>query len=269
MNAAAYTMAESLQRVRFVRGEVEIPQWLRYYCNLPTDVEPGANLLRQLERADLVLLEPNTTIDIFFGPYALHRGNVLSALSKVRDVSPELLQAASAWWHQGVAPRNRQAQRQAALTIIPALAGRVDDESAVRKLLLECHGEEQSAERYHASLAEFCEIVDLPIGLVTFVYSFLPDGRPMGWPADFVENTVEAASRLKLPMLDSAEVVARHGVDVAMDKNRMLYRKEFLPTMAEEVFRFCQQVLERPAAERLAGPSRIASLPERQVATEG
>lgn len=260
MKSAAYTMAENLQRLRFVRGEVEIPQWLRFYCNLPEDVGAGADRLRNFERADIVLLEPNTTINIFFGPYALHRSNVSAGITdKVGTVSDELRQACSAWWYQGVFARNRQAQHDAARTIIPALTGRVDDERVARKILLEARGGEQDFERYQASLAEFCEIVDLPIGLVTFVYAFLPDGRPMGWPAEFIEDTVKAAKSLELPILDSAEIVSRHGVETAMDENRMLYTKEFLPTVAEEVFRFCGEVLARANAGNVM-PARAAAL---------
>lgn len=263
-------MAENLQRIRFFRKEVEVPRWLRYFCNLPTDIAPHVELLQPFEQADLVLLEPNTTIDIFYGPYALHRSNVLSAIcDKVRDVGPEIHQAIDLWWYRGIVARDREAQREAALTLIPALTGRVDDERVAQKILLECHGEEQSAERYHASIAEFCEIVDLPIGLVTFIYRFLPDGRPIGWPADFIENTIAVARTLNLPMLDSAEIVSRHGVDVALDKNQMLYRPEFVPTVAEEVLKFCQQVLECPVTDRRAAPARFASGTERRTSAEG
>src|SRR5688572_8042790 len=71
INAAAYTMSEVLQRIRFARGDVEIPAHLRYFCNFSEDTKPGSASLKLLEQADVVLLEPNTTLDIFFGPYAL------------------------------------------------------------------------------------------------------------------------------------------------------------------------------------------------------
>jgi len=248
LNAATYTMSEVLQRVRFFRGAIEIPEALRYYCNLPKTLSAGTPALRNIEKADLVLLEPNTTLDVFFDNYALHRSQLLTGfLDNLQAAGGEVHRAINSWFNQGIWGRNRQVQHEAAETIIPALAGRVEDEYLARNLLLEAHGEEQDFEQYLESLREFCRVVDLPIGLVTFVFEFLPDGRPMGWPADFVENTLEAARMLGLPVLDSAEAVNRHGVDVALREGRRIYKDEFRPIVGEATLEFCHKVLGHTA----------------------
>jgi hypothetical protein len=251
INSSTYTMSESIQRIRFVRGDVEVPEHLRYYCNLPTNCKAGSESLQLLEQADVVLLEPNTTFEMFLGPYALHRSQILTGfLNDVSDISEELRAAGSEWFNVGVFGQDRNTQLEAAAILIPALRGRVENEDVARKILLEAKAVEQSFGQYMDSVGEFCDMVDLPIGLVTFVHSFLPDGRPMGWPADFVENTLKIASDLELPTFDSAQMVNRYGVDVCLDDRRMLYRKEFWPVLANEILEFATQLLDRPKTRR-------------------
>jgi len=181
---------------------------------------------------------------MFLGPYALHRSQILTGfLNTISDVSEELRAAGSAWFNVGLFGQDRDVQQEAAEILIPALHGRVDDEAVARQILLEAKAVEQSFSQYMDSIGEFCDMVNLPIGLVTFVHSFLPDGRPMGWPADFIENTIRIASILELPTFDSALMVNRYGVDVSLDERRMLYRKEFWPILADEFLKFSSQLL--------------------------
>lgn len=242
LNSSTYTMTEILQRIRFARGDIDIPPKLRFFCNLPEEAEPGVGKLRLLEVADLVLLEPNTTFDVFLGPYALHRAWVLEGLlNKLRNHSLELDKAIGNWWHEGIFRQNRSAQREAAEFISAQLPGKVEDEDLARAMLFEARGGEQSTRDFEDSIAEFYDIIDLPIGFVTFVYAFLADGRPIGWPADFIENSVRIATNFGLPIFDSAEIVNRYGVRTAVDE-RSLYRHEFRNTLASEMLGFARQV---------------------------
>ena len=76
-------------------GDVEVPRHLRYFCNLSPDAVAGSDRLRAMEQTDVVLLEPNTTLDVFFGPYVLHRSNILTGfLDTLSAASDELREAA-------------------------------------------------------------------------------------------------------------------------------------------------------------------------------
>lgn len=245
MKYATYTTSEMLQQIRFVRGEIEVPQFLRYYCYLPETLPAGAPEMRKIEEADIVLIEPNTTLDIFFGPYALHRSAILIAiLNKLKDVNSDANAAINAWFYKGIWGRDRKVQREAATVLIPLLTGRVDNPALARQLLLECRGEEQDFDHYLRGMSELADIVHLPLGLVSFVYQFLPDGRPLGWPADFIENTFKAAQALNIPVFDSASLVLRHGISTALDSEQRLYRPEFTPVAGKAVLQFCHSVLE-------------------------
>jgi hypothetical protein len=247
---SCYTTAEASQRILFCREEFELPKSLYYYCALLQEVDPTAGKLRSVEDADVALLEPNSPICTYFGPYALNRGKLLPFLDVLSQSGADARRAANLWFTQGLLGCNKERVREGADFLIPLLPGRVEDVVLARELLLGMHGHRQDAEEYIASIAEIRDMLNLPLGLVAYIHRFLPDGRLLPWPPDHLENTLEAARRLGLPMFNPADTVLRHGVAKAINEHNT-YRAEFRTVIAEPLYEFCLQTAGKatPAAD--------------------
>jgi len=242
---SCYTMAECLQRIRFCRGEFDVPDRFRFYCNLPRAFDPVAQNARRVEDVDLVLLEPNSPIGTFFDAYALNRSTLLTGfINALAQLGSETSKATSAWFQRGLLGCNDESLREAAQALLPLIDDRFDDPATIRDLLLGARGRPQDLKAYVDSIAELRDMVGRPIGLVAYIHQYLPDGRPLPWPPDHLENTIQAAQRLGIPLFNPMVVVQEHGVASAMDEQRKLYRNEFCPVIGEALFDFCQAIVD-------------------------
>ena len=250
---STYTTAEAIQTVWFFRGELYIPDDLRYYCNLPEQFDPMASYGRRIEQADIVLLEPNSPVVTVFEGYALNRSTLLTGfLNAVCEAGDDQVKrAGTAWFLQGLFACNEEVKRDTAEALISHLSGRVDNEALVRELLRGVHGERQDFEAYVASIAEIRDMLAPPTALVAYIHSFMPDGRALPWPPDFLEQTEQAAARLGLPLFDPTELVQHHGVETALIDIRTIYREEFYPVAGQAILDFARSVLSSQPAERI------------------
>ncbi len=54
------------------------------------------------------------------------------------------------------------------------------------------------------------------MAMVTYTYRYMPDGRPVTWPAGFREELLDAAAELELPVFEPWKLVQEHGVARAL-----------------------------------------------------
>ena len=236
---SCYTTAEALQRIRFCRGDIDLPKSLYFYCALLNEVDPTEGKLRSVEDADLAVFEPNSPLCTYFGSYALNRGKLLPVLDLLAEISPEARKATKAWFSNGLLACNHDRLREAAEVLVPLLPGHVDNVELVRELLLGMRGHRQDVQEFIAAIGEIKDMLaPLPLGLVAYIHQILPNGRLMPWPPDHLDNTLEAARRLDLPIFNPVETSLRHGVDRAMYE-RYTYRDEFREVLAEPLYDFC------------------------------
>lgn len=258
----AYTIIEAHQRLRFMRGEFETPKELHRFCEITERLDPSSPMFQPIETADVNLLEPNSPYCTYFGSHALNRATLqrdfLNALAKV---GPDAHRATSVWLHQGLLGCNEQRKREAAEFLVPLLDDRIEDVDLVRELLLGMYGRKQDYDEFVSSIAEIRDMVPSPMALVAYIHQYLPDGRPLPWPPEHLEYTIEAARRLNLPIFNPADIVAKFGVDKAMNEARTLYRDEFCPVIGDHLYAFVRDVIDRKAAtfiERSTDPVAAA-----------
>jgi hypothetical protein len=259
---SCYSTAEASQRILFCREELELPKHLYYYCAYLKGTDPSGGKLRSVEDADLALLEPNSPICTYFGPYALNRGKLLPILEKLSEVSPEAKQAANSWWIQGLLGCNEHRLKEAADFLIPLLPERVEDVELVRELLLGMRGYRQDVEEFIAKIGEIRDMLTLPLGLVAYVHRILPNGRVLPWPPDLLENTLEAGRRLELPVFNPVDTILRYGPGRAMNEHNG-YTDEFRAVIAEPLHEFCLETAGRLSAS--SGRSAVAGGSQRLV----
>src|SRR6185437_5026788 len=253
-----YTTVEALQQIRFFQGAIEIHERLYPYCGLPREFEYSAVHWSKINEADLVLVEPNSIICTYFESYALNRASFHGFLDAFGS---EKRRETNDWLLHGVLGCNEDRRREAANRLLQLLPPDIEDREIVRELLVETRGRRQDFEEYVTSIAEIRDMVPSPMALVAYIHQYLPDGRPLPWPPEHLEYTIEAARRLDLPIFNPADIVAKFGVDKAMNEARTLYRDEFCPVIGDHLYAFVRDVIDRKAAtfiERSTDPVAAA-----------
>lgn len=88
------------------------------------------------------------------------------------------------------------------------------------------------------------ELLKRPIGVVSYVFRYMPDGRAISWPSGFREEVLDAAKELNLPLFDPVRLVQRFGVEAALAEDLGHYSDNFMPFAANALIRFAMSVNE-------------------------
>ena len=101
------------------------------------------------------------------------------------------------------------------------------------------------------------EMLNRPMGVVSYVFRYMPDGRPISWPAGFREEVLAAAKRLDLPVFDPVPMVQSFGIETALQVDLGHYSERFLPLAADGLIEFARSV-HRSARMTTAKTSALA-----------
>ena len=139
-----------------------------------------------------------------------------------------------------------EVKRATALALIPSLEGIVEYPDVAAEILLGLRAIRQDYSAFLGSLSEFRREIDVPLAMVTSVYQYLPDGRPLAWPPNHLEMTRNGAHELQIPLFDAVTLVQQHGVSSAMTEELTVYRPEFHPVVGEALFSFLSEIVAKP-----------------------
>jgi hypothetical protein len=104
------------------------------------------------------------------------------------------------------------------------------------------------------------EELPVPLGVVPFTWTYMPDGRAVSWPAGFYTEVVEAARELGLPLFEPHQMVMDAGINVALKPDRQHYAETFMPRVAIPLIEFTRSIVRprpAPAPSMLAGAARL------------
>ena len=239
---AIYTLDEALQLIRFMRGEMEIPPLFRELCRLSPD-EDGLALKPSLETADAVLIEINSPVAIRYSRYALCRSQLISCNLSYFKRTPDLARTSNAWYHQGLMAENAKVREETAQMLARAIPEDMPDPDLARAVLVDARPHRRDLDGLVEGLAELRDAFRGPLGVVTYTHQYMPDGRPLPWPTDFVDQTFAAAKRLDLPVFHPSDYVRAHGVAQALMPDRVHYQSEFSATLAEPLWEFTKKLV--------------------------
>jgi hypothetical protein len=259
-----YTLDEAIQALDFYRGDRQVPKQLRKYCALNPDWEGRAGDVELYGTSDVALVEINSLVRFGYGPYSLSRAEINDEiLVPLANMSEELHLLGNDWYY-GVINYKEEAVAASAGKLAAAISDEFPDAELARAIFREVRPRRRDFKELVEGLALLKDSVGAPLGLVTYTYNYLPDGRAMPWPPNLVEQTVKAARQLDLPVFKPNEVVARYGVQRAVVGPGPHYTEEFYPVLADALFPFITEVIEHPTrATKLAGnrwASRLSAL---------
>jgi len=252
-----HSMAEMIQAVEFLKGRREIPPEIRFLTSVSPFLKPlpEGDDFRDL---DLVLAEPGSPVDITFRGFATNRGRISDLVLKpIEDTVPEARKLTLKWVRLGLMEMNEEARQETSAKLLELVPD--DGQAEFRRAVI---AETRAAPSdVVQGLKKLQELTNRPIGVVVFVFRYMPDGRPVSWPAGSREGAIAAAKALDLPYFEPTALVQQHGVQNALEKDQRHYTENFLPVIGEAIVEFAQQVHAR-AKDAHGGFAGTQSSPE-------
>lgn len=248
-----YTLDEAIQAVEFFRGDIDVPSELRPLCSLPSEWSSADATEIASAAPDLVLIEVNSPVRIAYGPYSLNRAAMNGRyLVPLADQSRELHLLGNEWYFQGLMAGNTTALRTAAAQLVEVISQQkqLPDWETACDVVREAIPHQRGLAEIVEGLARLRELVNGPVAMVTYTHQYMPDGRPLPWPPDFVELQISAARLLGLPMFEPSRIVHAYGVPRAMREDLIHYQDGFGPVLADALFDFITEVTRADAAQK-------------------
>jgi len=240
-----HSFAEMFQIIEILRGQRNIPEEFRAISRM-TELAPVPNAA-DFGDIDVALLEPSSPIDLIFRGVAFHR-NALTAqfLKPIMDRGREERKVVAAWLRQGLVGLNEAIRAETAAKLADYVVGDSPEDDLARALFLEVRSSKADV---LGGFIKMQEILNRPIGVVSYVFRYMPDGRPISWPAGFREEVLAAAQRLGFPVFDPVPMVQDFGVGAALQEDLGHYSEEFMPVAAEALVGFAESVHRNEGAK--------------------
>lgn len=236
--SAKHTFGEMFQFIEVLRGARRIPRELMSLCRISPRVGPvaGAEDFRDL---DVALIEPASPVELTFRGFAINRIGLNKMLASIEAEGREVAKLSALWLRVGLTGLNEDVRATAATKLLGHVRGDTEQADLTRAVISETRA-------FKCDITDgfrrMQELLGCPIGAVIYVFRYLPDGRPISWPAGFRNEVVAAAEALNLPIFDPAPLVAEHGVQVAMSDDSQHYRTRFLPVVGRALMAFTHEV---------------------------
>jgi hypothetical protein len=233
-----HSVTEMIQAVEFLKGAKRIPPDMRAMTSVGPLLQPmpEGDDFRDL---DLVLAEPGSPVDITFRGLATNRGRITDLVIKpIEDAVPEARKFTQKWIRLGLMEMKEDARQELSANLLALIP---DDEHAEfrRAVISETRATPSDVV---GGLRTLRELTNRPVGVVIFVFRYMPDGRPLSWPAGSREGAIAAAKALDLPYFEPTAMVQQHGVQNALEQDQRHYTPEFLPIVGEAIVAFARDV---------------------------
>jgi hypothetical protein len=233
-----YTLNEMLQAIACYRGEVSIPEDYYFLCNLRPHCAPTpAN--NPLDRADVAIVEPNTSHEIILDGIYINRRPVLQLLISLNNVAPEAKQLALRWFDKGLVAMDEDAREMIARELLAMIPKTFPRRGLLTAVLSRARGTKPNPKD---SLRQLTSALNCPVGVVTFTWAYMPDGRALSWPTEFYRDILSAAGELDLPVFEPRHLVQQAGTTFALESDMRHYTGTFMPVIAKPIVEFMLSV---------------------------
>jgi hypothetical protein len=240
-----YSFDESIQFIRMLRGEISASEEIRALAGFKTSFQPNP-AVGDFRAMDVVLIEPSTPTDIVYGDYALNRVALRQCVTdpiQAANPGPEVAKLASRWLHKGLLGGDEVTQTQIAGELIKLMPKSLPAFETLCDVLLSARSRRHEAAD---GLRTLCSMIDRPIGVLTYTFRYMPDGRPVSWPAGFHDEVLSAAAGLGLPVFEpwklTTELFEKHDVATVMRADLQHYADDFMPVVGRAIFDFAETV---------------------------
>ncbi len=225
---------EAIQHLRLYRGELDMPEPLRRLSLKPEDdslIDTHFN-----DVADATFLEVCTPFQVRYRDWWLNR-NLMGEriVGPIAKLSEDALYAVTHWFYNGLLKPNEAIRAESAQKLVDFLP-RDDDFEWLRDVVLEAHVVRQDKGALAADISEFRDMLSTPLVLVTHTLRYMPDGRPISWPAGFHGEVNAVARDLGLAVVNPHEMVAERGAEFALTSDdNPHYTPEFNAVLGERM----------------------------------
>lgn len=241
-----FTLGEMLQTIQCYLGHRRIPSDFYPLLNIRPHLAPTPTN-NPLERTDVVLVEPNTSSEIEFDGYCLNRAAIFRILNPIQKTNRAAWKLCKRWYNKGIVAMDAEARREVAEQLVPLLPPDAPDRELSASILRNANGRKCNVRE---ALGNLVDAVDLPVGVVLYVWAYMPDGRSVSWPAELTREVIGAAADLNLPVFDPRPLVERAGTAVALKPNLRQYADSFMSVVAKPLVEFALSTADagRPCA---------------------
>ncbi|MGX5832029.1 hypothetical protein [Mesorhizobium sp. 43Arga] len=241
--------ASAVQLLEFLTGSNTIPQHVRRFCYLDSSREPNKAQMAIPYTADLIIVEMSTSIDI------LYDGFVVNTNRFQEIILPELehLNVPSrivAKWRSSLVKQN-ESDRAKYATQLLELVPSTEEFEWLHDLVGRTTTRQLNVDEMTDYIGRIRETVDVPLAMVHHNFRYMPDGRPVSWPTELKDQSIEVAHRLKAHELDFAPFVARHGVKRVLADDCRHWNPAFFPEIANHLYKFICKGAGRGAPDDL------------------
>lgn len=237
-----YSFGEMFQLLDFLDGKQEVAVKHRALCGYRDTYAPGPGV-KNFAGADVCLIEPNGVVDIDWNGLKLNRAQVRSFIvDPVKPISREAAKAVTTWYNKGILASNDDVRAQTAKQAIALLPKNIDNRTNIADVL---ENATTTKRDIGADIAELRSRISIPIGVVAYAYQYLPDGRPMFWPADFQERIKASVTELNSPYVEPWRLVLENGGTPVLKPDLRHYQDEFIPTVSALFADFAWEILQQ------------------------
>ncbi len=239
-----YSFGEMFQLLDFLDGVAEVPAEYRDLCGYREAYEPAKGA-PGFAGADVCLIEPNGVVDIEWRGLKLNRAQVQSLIiNPLKTIDREAAKAGNRWYNKGLLAANAAVQAEAASALDALIPADFADRARIVDVL---QGAAAIARDAQADLAALAARIPIPVGVVAYAFGYLPDGRPMFWPADLNITLKAAAEALGLPFLEPWRLIEERGAETTLKDDLRHYRDDFVPVVADLIAGFAASLMKQTA----------------------
>jgi hypothetical protein len=237
-----HSFGEIFQLLDVLQGNKDIPQELRPYAHMRPRFRRAAGTA-DFHELDLVLLGPSSPVELVFRGVAMNRtATMRQVLASVEDETGQAEKFLNRWSRVGLVSLNEAVRAQAAARLLEYMPGNSENAELARSVVRETRAFKGDL---RGGFLRTRAMFRCPLGLILYVFRYMPDGRPISWPAGFYEDLVSTGRDLGIPMFDPSPLVMRYGVEKALLEGHNHYKNEFLPTVGEEIAQFAESIAGR------------------------
>jgi hypothetical protein len=237
VKSVMHSMGEMIQLIEVLRQTRTLSAELRRIGRMP-DPRGKANVA--FKELDVAIVEPASTIEIAFRGLALNRNllkeYILDVIGQKRKMASKVF---GSWLRVGIVGMDEEIRAETAERLLSMIPEGSEQAELACDLVRETRGSQRDM---LSGFRKMQELLPCPIGAVIYTFRYMPDGRPIAWPATLRSDVVDAARTLDIPIFDPVSLVQDYGVANALAPDQGHYNDEFRVLMGDALVRFMESV---------------------------
>ena len=247
LKSGAFSLSANtnLQLVDFLTEKINFPEWIKNIVYSSFLDPPTGGRGDLIYSSDLALVGMSTPMEFLFEGALLNLNRFDEVvISELSGLAAERKLIGT--WKGSLLRVNDELRKTTSEALYKLIPQETEEQQNVARFVRDTYSRMLSTDEMTESVAELRDRLGVPMALVLYNFMFMPDGRPVQWPAGFKDNCVEVARRLNLRTLDYAPFVAQEGVEKVLMDDRRHYHAPYYPKLGEILYDFCAEVLDRP-----------------------